>query len=252
MSVHTTPDVPLQVTSPNSSSERRITPSWSIAQLRTKLEPVTGVPPSAQRLLLKTGRGDDVVIEAEDEERTTLQAWELRRGMELVITDTRPPSLRPNLTDTSTTEKYTLPTSAYESRADSVLAWKRANALGRFDPAAPTKHAEAIDAHERIANERGVAVGKRCRVGGEDTRRGTIRHLGPCPTIPGEGWWVGVELDEPVGKNDGSAGGTRYFSMNATTTTAEDQGKRGVFVRPERVEVGEWEVLRELEELEEI
>lgn len=46
-------DVPLIVISDFATAERRVTPSWSIAQLKAKLEPVTGIPPSAQRLYLK-------------------------------------------------------------------------------------------------------------------------------------------------------------------------------------------------------
>lgn len=63
--------------------------------------------------------------------------------------------------------KYTLPTAAYESRSDSVLAWKRAQKLGRFDPAAPEKLASAAAAHEADAVLRRLGVGRRCRVGGE-------------------------------------------------------------------------------------
>ena len=78
-----------------------------------------------------------------------------------------------------------------------------------------------------------------------DARRGMIAHLGEVPEIPGPGgWWVGVLLDEPVGRNDGTVpGGKRYFGAAP---------KHGVFVRPERVEVGEFPVLNDLEELEEI
>lgn len=77
-----------------------------------------------------------------------------------------------------------------------------------------------------------------------DGRRGTVAYVGDVEGIPGVGAWVGVALDEPTGRNDGSVGGKRYF---------ECKGNCGVFVRPERVEVGEFEVLDELgEEMEEM
>lgn len=42
--------------------------------------------------------------------------------------------MRPNLTDLSSVEKYVLPTETYESLPNSVLAWKKNQKLGRFDP----------------------------------------------------------------------------------------------------------------------
>ncbi|KAF7233353.1 hypothetical protein EG68_10053 [Paragonimus skrjabini miyazakii] len=54
----------------------------------------------------------------------------------------------------------------------------------------------------------GFNVGDRVQVSGG--RIGTLQFLGPTEFAPGE--WAGIELDEPLGKNDGSVGGRRYFS----------------------------------------
>lgn len=79
-----------------------------------------------------------------------------------------------------------------------------------------------------------IIVGARCVLSPSTTRRGTIAYVGLIPEIPGIGPWVGVKLDEPVGKNDGSVAGQRYFDCDP---------QYGVFVRPERVEVGNWKEL---------
>lgn len=83
-------DVPLYVVSDYSSSERRITPSWSIAQLKTKLEPITGIPPSCQHIFLKTSSNDGIPIEASDEEAVYLQSFPLAPYAELQVSETNP------------------------------------------------------------------------------------------------------------------------------------------------------------------
>ena len=60
------------------------------------------------------------------------------------------------------------------------------------------------------------------------TQRGTIVFTGDFIK---PGVWIGVKLDEPVGKNDGSVEGKRYFDCPA---------RHGVFVRPEKVKVGDY------------
>ncbi len=49
---------------------------------------------------------------------------------------------------------------------------------------------------------------------------GQIAFIGETKFAPGE--WAGIVLDSPVGKNDGSVAGVRYFQCEA---------KRGVFAR---------------------
>lgn len=44
-------------------------------------------------------------------------------------------------------------------------------------------------------------VGNRCQLKKEG-HRGVIKYVGLIPEI-GEGFWVGIQLDEPFGKNDG-------------------------------------------------
>ena len=59
-------------------------------------------------------------------------------------------------------------------------------------------------------------------VGG--TKAGFIAYIGETKFAPGE--WAGIVLDEPVGKNDGSVAGVRYFQC---------EPKKGVFARPAKV-----------------
>lgn len=139
-----------------------------------------------------------------------------------------------------------MPEEEYEKKTDSVLAWKKAQKLGRFDPNAPSQEEARLAGFRRDIEDRGIDVGRRCRVGADDTRRGTVKYVGEVKEIPsGAGAWIGVHLDEPVGKNDGSIAGTRYWGEPSDL-------KHGVFVRPERVEIGDYPVMDDLEDMEEI
>ena len=75
--MQTARDIPLIITSAAASSERRITPSWTIAQLKAKLEPVTGIPPSSQKLSLRVPNQAERVLEATDEETVQVGQWQL-------------------------------------------------------------------------------------------------------------------------------------------------------------------------------
>ena len=85
MSLQTAHDIPIQVTSENSASERRITPSWTISQLKAKLEFVTGVPPSSQRLSLRLAGQAEIPIEASDEDSVQLATFPLQAYAEIYV-----------------------------------------------------------------------------------------------------------------------------------------------------------------------
>ena len=63
-----------------------------------------------------------------------------------------------DFTDLSSVEKYVMPTTEYEARTDSVLAWKKKAQLGRFDPNAPSLEQQKIQAFEREVEERGMST----------------------------------------------------------------------------------------------
>lgn len=73
----TTHDIPMLITSTTASCERRITPFWTISQLKAKLEPVTGIPISSQQLTLVLPDHRNIVIEAKDEDAVQLNTFEL-------------------------------------------------------------------------------------------------------------------------------------------------------------------------------
>jgi len=55
----------------------------------------------------------------------------------------------------SAVQKYEIPLAEYEERTDSVLAWKKANKLGRFDPNAPSLEQQKVNIIQREIDERG-------------------------------------------------------------------------------------------------
>ena len=85
-----------------------------------------------------------------------------------------------------------------------------------------------------------MKVGDRCEVT-VGSKRGQVQYVGKIPQIA-PGWWVGVQYDEPVGKNDGTVKGKRLF---------ECPPKYGGFLRPDKLAVGDFPELDDLFESDE-
>jgi len=134
------------------------------------------------------------------------------------IADTNPSvTFTGQLSDVSQVEKFELSAEAYAQRsgnpmppeashsslnlspADTVLAHKQRQKLGRF---AEKPDEESQETEEDV----NIQVGSRCQVESTEPgfhKRGAVRFVGKTKFALGV--WVGVEYDEPIGKNDGSS-----------------------------------------------
>ena len=59
--------------------------------------------------------------------------------------------------------------------------------------------------------DKNLKIGQKVEITGKNVR-GTIAYVGVTTFSTGK--WVGVILNEPVGKNNGSVKGTNYFSVS--------------------------------------
>ncbi|CAE6456092.1 unnamed protein product [Rhizoctonia solani] len=221
----------LHVASPDTFSERKYDLHLTVGQLKGKLESVTGIAPESQRLTVHRSADaqDSTPLHVLDDDSRPLGFYSLSDMMLLKVADTNPTSLTGQFTDVSNVEKFELTDEEYQKRRDTVLAYKQANKIGRFAGSAQAPAPQVYSAPSDIK------PGARCKVetegagAGADIKRGVVRFVGPTKFgKEGTGDWVGIEYDEPVGKNDGSVQGERYF-------TCPD--KHGAFVRPERITV---------------
>ncbi|KAH9851860.1 CAP Gly-rich domain-containing protein [Lenzites betulinus] len=215
------------VSSPDTHSERRFDLSLTVGQLKNKLELITGIPVQNQEISVLASRdaAESLGVLADDSKPLGyygIQDWQV-----LKVHDLDPStSFTGQLTDTSQVDKFELSKEEYAQRQDTVLAYKQRNRIGRFadKPAEEPVEAKPVD----------ISVGARCEVESTEDdfrKRGTVRFVGP--TEFAKGTWIGIEYDEPIGKNDGSVKGKKYFECPPNC---------GVFVKPERVKVGDFPV----------
>ncbi|EGD78659.1 hypothetical protein PTSG_01638 [Salpingoeca rosetta] len=207
-------------------AEKRFNKSDTLGDVKGKLELVVGIPAASMRLKLKDETGNNVcTMEGDD---TMLGAFPVRDFMSLFVENTDPSATVGEFDDVSKVKKFELTEEEYETRRGTVREFKEKMKLGRFDPEYQKQLEEAQKEEEDMV--KAMKVGDRCECDTtKGTQRGTVRFIGP--TEFKEGLWIGVQLDEPFGKNDGSVKGVRYFSCPP---------KYGAFLKPKAVRVGDY------------
>ncbi|KAJ1969634.1 hypothetical protein IWQ62_000502 [Dispira parvispora] len=219
--------VTVWIQSPTTQSERRFDRGLTIDALKVKLEPITGIPADSQ--VLKLYQGEVFLVELQDASGQELGSYPVTDYCTIQV-HSRDHTLPLNqYTDVSQVEKYEMSDVQYDSLRDSVRAFKKHQKIGRFNE---DQQQKAIIADRRFEQEaKAIPVDARCQVVLCDdglNKIGTVRYVGKLDDK--RGYWVGIEYDEPLGKNDGSIDGHRYFTCRKN---------HGAFVRPNKVTVGD-------------
>lgn len=234
-------DISVYVTSDVTSSERRISPQWDLHYLKTRLEQITGIAPKFQTIHyypLPSSNQHEVLSDASSysetgDRNTPLALLKIAPFTRLHIIDANPDSELADLNNMDETENvgFKLSEEDYQKRSDSVLRWKQENKLGKYDPEYNLAKKRAMEEDARMTSS--IQTGQRCRVINiQGERRGVVRFVGKIKMLDDEeNTWVGVEFDEPVGRNDGLIDGVLIFHAKP---------KHGSFVKPKQVEVGDF------------
>jgi tubulin-folding cofactor B len=214
-------------------SERRFPSDVTVANLKGKLELLTGGCMDTMKLELRD-KDDQLIYELTDD-NLTLDQLHVKSGMRIHVMD----NANANLLDEDCPDvAFKYDGEDYEQREESMRVFLMKNKLGKYDEEKAKKKEEEEEKETKLSES--ITAGDRCEVAvpANPIRRGAVRFVGKVHFK--EGVWVGIEYDEPLGKNDGSVGGKRYFECKA---------KYGGFVRPSNVTVGDFPEIDELDEI---
>lgn len=209
--------------------ERRFKKAITVSEFKTKLELVTGG--SAATMKLKAYDKKNNFVCNIDNDDALLGSYPIDDGMRIHVIDNF--TLVKDLLGSDSAERFQLSEQEYEKKDDTLRSFLQRNKLGKYNEEEMNKLKEQqqkeIEEEAKLAEA--VLVGARCevRVPQQGVRRATVRYNGPLEGA--KGLWIGVQYDEPRGKNDGSVNGKRYFTCPE---------KYGGFVKPVYVTVGDF------------
>ncbi|KAK8808447.1 hypothetical protein WA158_008348 [Blastocystis sp. Blastoise] len=201
----------------------RLSIYMTVSDVKLKIYQRTGSSVAYQKLILKDKFGTPIAEMNDDNQ--LIGNYGIQSGMEIYCIDQDPFSLSKNggLEDTSKIEKYVLSDEEYNQRKNTYRAFKREQLENKL------VNVESTYSIETVKN---IHIGDRCQVSPGE-RRGEVKWIGEYKEAKQaqKGYWVGVQFDEPVGKNNGSLNGVQYFSCPQ---------HYGGFVRGTNVQVGDY------------
>ncbi|XP_061388219.1 tubulin-folding cofactor B-like [Musca vetustissima] len=201
--------------------------SLTVADLKQKLQVITGG--NAGTMKVELYKGSELVTSLGDDSMM-LGALPIEPNMRFHVVDD---FILFDLHDGEEVKKFELPEDEYDKKDNTVRSFLKRNQMGKYNEEEQKR--EEAKRLEKEALEKQKAeqctVGSRCQVTlkGCPTRRGTVMYNGPLEGKTGV--FIGVKYDEPLGKNDGSVQGKRYFTCPPNY---------GGFVSPLWVEVGDF------------
>ncbi|GAB1609837.1 tubulin-folding cofactor B-like [Argonauta hians] len=235
--VVTSPYVELSITSNISSitTIKRFPKDLTIADLKMKLILLTGATMNMKLQLYQENKS----VCSMDNDTALLGSYPVENGFILHVTDDS--VVAPDyLTRADVEERYQMSEQEYAKKTDNFRTYKEKNLknINEFKNKENLKSIEEKEKEEQALAE-SFKVGDRCQVEvkNQPQRTGTIKYVGLVEFQTG--YWVGIQYDEPVGKNDGSVKGKQYFQCLM---------KYGGFVRPSSVKVGYFPEPHDLDE----
>ncbi|EEZ98061.1 tubulin-folding cofactor B [Tribolium castaneum] len=207
-----------------SFEEKRFPKDITISDLKAKLELITGG--NCNTMQIEAYNKDNKHICSLSNNEALLGSYPLDDGMRLHVIDQF--NIRNEL-DFGDVPKYELPEEEYNKKTDSVKAFLMKNKMGQYNEENIKKKEKQMSEEKQLAES--TPIGSRCKVtvANAPCRLGTVMYTGPVETLPG--YWIGVKYDEPLGKNDGTFKGKKYF---------ECANNYGAFVKPHNVECGDF------------
>ncbi|GBG29696.1 Tubulin-folding cofactor B [Hondaea fermentalgiana] len=220
--------------------EIRVDLHTTVGALKDRLYRHGGTGAGFQRLVLKQ---DGTTLCELDDDTKMLGFYGVATGMNIHIIDTDPYSFSKDggLENVDLVEKYVMSDEDYNKRENSIRAYKKK--MREKDPyftLLPENRREPKNKNPPTEKDvEGFTVGDRCQIQ-PGSRRGVVAWKGDGENLVGNGYWIGVRLDEPLGKGNGTVKGKRFF---------EADEKHAAFVRPDKCEVGDFPELDPLAEL---